>query len=176
MSGNAWPVASFSPPPLIMWSATNRVVHYVCTHFFPNYYVWCSPVFDGDAVGRYTRGAGQPPSSDPATIYRSLHTAVSKRDEHNGDVERQRKKLAAVALDLSTQGAISVEDAQEAVTYVQNAHISDWKPMIYVIPYTSVKGRVLSVPRGHRASGAPEYVISDLREGEFEAIEPVLCS
>ena len=176
MSNNAWPVANFSSAPLIMWSATNRIVHYVCTHFFPSYYVWCSPVFEADAVGRYTRGAGQPPSSDPATIYRSLHTAVTKRDEHNGDVQRQRTKLAAVALDLSARNVISEDDAKEAVTYLKSAHISEWKPMIYVIPYSSVNGRVLAVPRGHRASGAPEYVIADLLEGEFEAIEPLLCS
>lgn len=127
-------------------------------------------------MGRYARGAAQPPSSDPASIYRSLHTAVSRKDEHNGDVVRPKDKLTSVALDLSTRSIISQQDAQEAAAYVNAAHISEWKPMIYVIPYPAVADRVLSVPRIVRASGAPEYIIADLSSQEFEAIEPMPCS
>lgn len=171
-----WPVATFTPPPLLMWSATNRVVHAICTHFFPHYYVWCSPVFEGEAVSRYERGYGQPPSSDPATIYRSLFAAASKGDEHNEDVKRQRAKLEKVALDLLAAEKIEATKAREVVEYLKGAHISEWKPMIYAIPYGAVHGRVLEVPRAHRASGRPEYVIPDLNANEFQPIEPMLCS
>ena len=170
-----WPIATFNVVPLHLWSATNQVVHYVSTNFFPHYYVWCSPVFEGRAVGRYDRGFGQPPSSDPARIYRSLFEAVRDRDEHNADVGRQRDKLQQVALDLSVDGKISDDAAQEVVAYLQAAHISEWKPMIYAIPYGGVKDRVLAVPRALRASGKPEYVIPDLTAEEFTAIEPMSC-
>ena len=159
-----------------MWSATNQVVHYVCTHFFPHYYVWCSPVFEGRAQSRYDRNFRQPPSSDPARIYRSLYDAVMDRDEHNADVHRQREKLQKVALDLSATGKISDDSAEEVVAYLDGAHISDWTPMIYAIPYEGVRGRVLAVPRAARASGKPEYVIQDLSGHEFNAIEPMTCS
>lgn len=171
-----WKIATFATDPMLLWSATNRVVHHVSAHFFPAFYVWCSPVFEGNALGRYALGAGQPPSSDPATIYRALHAAVSRRDEHNADVQRQKTKLRSVALDLQANGLIDADDAAEVVSYVEAAHISEWTPMIYVIPYAGVKGRVWRVPRGDRASGSPEYVIRDLRSTEFEAIEPIPCS
>ena len=175
MASTPWPKAVFNPEPLLLWSATNQVVHYVCTNFFPHYYVWCSDVFEGRAISRYARGYGQPPSSDPARIYRSLYDAVRDSDEHNADVARQRDKLQKVALDLSANGHIDENAAQEVVAYLSAAHISDWKPMIYAIPYPPVKGRVLAVPRAHRASGKPEYVIPDLSSHEFNAIEPMLC-
>jgi hypothetical protein len=172
----AWKIANFPNEPMFMWSATNRVVHHVSAHFFPSFYVWCSPVFEGKALGRYSIGAGQPPSSDPASIYRALHAAVCGKDEHNADVERQKEKLRTVALDLQANGMIDADDAAEVVAYVEAAHISAWTPMIYVIPYVAVKGRVWRVPRTDRASGSPEFVIRDLRSHEFEAIEPMPCN
>ncbi len=127
-------------------------------------------------MGRYHRSYGQPPSSDPARIYRSLHAAVTDKDEHNVDVERQRQKLQDVALKLLSDSKINDDDAQEVVAYMKAAHISEWKPMIYAIPYDAVRNRVLAVPRDQRASGHPEYVIADLKAEEFEAIEPMPCN
>lgn len=169
----SWPVAKFTPPPLIMWSASNRVVHFVSSRFFGYHYVWCSPVFDASALGRYARGAGQPPSSDPVSIYRNLHAAVQRKDEHNPTIQRQRTTLAAVALKLSAGGQISDDAAKEVIAYVEATTVSDWVPLIYAIPYAPVSGRVLAVPRTDRASAEPEYVIPDLVEGEFDIIEPM---
>lgn len=171
-----WKLANFAVEPMMMWSATNRVVHHVSAHFFPSFYVWCSPVFEGKALGRYSIGAGQPPSSDPASIYRALHAAVSGKDEHNADVQRQKDKLGTVALDLQANGLIDADDAAEVVSYVEAAHISAWTPMIYVIPFAGVKDRIWRVPRAARASGSPEFVIRDLLSHEFEAIEPMPCN
>ena len=171
----SWPVARIHPQPLILWSASNRVVHFVNSRFFGYHYSWCSPVFDASAVGRYARGAGQPPSSDPVTIYRNLHAAVTRRDEHDPHIARQKKTLASVALQLSAGGSISDEDAKEVVAYLDATAIADWWPVIYVIPYAPVAGRVLAVPRTDRASAEPEYVIPDLKADEFEVIEPLPC-
>lgn len=172
----SWQPAVFNPEPLLMWSTTNRVVHEICTHYFPSYYVWCSPVFDGEAVGRYDKGYMQASSSDPASIYRSMFDAVRKRDEHNADVGRQRKTLERIAGKLFGEGKISEQSAQEVITFVQNAHISEWQPIIYAIPYYKVKGRVLLVSRKDRAGKSREYVIEDLSVDEFQPIEPMICA
>jgi hypothetical protein len=170
-----WPVAVFNPKPLLLWSASNHVVHFVASRYFGYHYVWCSPVFDASAVGRYSVGFGQPPSSDPASIYRALHAAVIRRDEHDHNMQRQKAKLKAVALELSQEGRISVDTAREIVAYLDATHISDWKPLIYAIPYSGVQDRVLAVPREERASAEPEYVIADLAPSEFDVIEPMPC-
>lgn len=91
-------------------------------------------------------------------------------------MNRQRQKLQDVALDLLAKSVISDMQAKEVVGYLQAAHISEWKPMIYAIPYHMVRGRVLLVPREMRASAKPEYVIPDLATHEFHAIEPMQCS
>jgi hypothetical protein len=137
--------------------------------------VWCSPVFEADAVSRYAPGAGQPPSCDPATIYRSLLAAVTRPDPNNSDIQRQKTKLSAVALDLANRGTILMDAAQEAVAYLEATHVTDWKPLIYAIPYAGVEDRVLAVPRAERVSAEMEYVITDLRPAEFDVIEPMPC-
>jgi hypothetical protein len=170
-----WPIANFNPEPLLLWSTSNRVVHFVSSRYLGRHYVWCTPVFEGRAVARYAPGFTQPASSDPATIYRNLLEAVRTSDEHNPDMVRQKTTLSGLALKLSTDGEISFDTAAEIVAYLDAAHISDWKPLIYVIPYAGVRARVEAVPRAERASAEMEYVIPNLGSAEFEIIEPMSC-
>jgi hypothetical protein len=69
-------------------------------------------------------------------------------------------------------GHISKDDQDEIVAIVQSATFSDWRPLIYVIPYSVVANRVLRVPRAKRASHEPEYIVEDLADGEFQIVEP----
>jgi hypothetical protein len=54
---------------------------------------------------------------------------------------------------------------------VKMASFSEWRPILYVIPYQGVASRVQLVPRDKRASSEPEYIISDLRPDEFDIVE-----
>ena len=54
---------------------------------------------------------------------------------------------------------------------VGRATFTDWTPLIFVMPYAPLKARVEDVPRDRRASHEPEYIIADLRPGEFDIIE-----
>lgn len=171
-----WHVASFEQEaPSLLWSCGNRVTHYVAETFFRKHYVWCSPTFDASAIERYKTGYAQPPSSDPVSIYRDLLDGVRRRDEHHALVKRHKTTLRAVILDFFTARHLTPAAAREAISYLESTAITDWIPIIYVIPFGPVSDRVLSVPRKDRASWSPEYVIRDLQSTEFSVIEPMPC-
>lgn len=164
-------------PPLLMWSTGTHLKYRIQLQFREDrHYVWCSPTFEGAALGRYALGAGQPASSDPATIYRQLHLAVSSKDRHDAKIASQAKSLRALALQWHRDGQITDEQRNEMLAIVRTATISDWRPVIYAIPYPPVADRVQLVERGKRASHEPEYFIPDLRSDEFVLIEPMPCS
>jgi len=159
----------------MMWSTSNRVVHTISRQYFGYHYVWCSPAFDASALGRYSLSSQQPPSSDPVSIYREQHAAVVRRDEHNAKVASQKATLKGVALKLSASGTISEYEFEEIVTFVDRTTIDDWVPVIYAIPFAPIAAKVLAVPRSERASAAPEYVVPNLLDSEFDVIEPMIC-
>lgn len=139
------------------------------------HYVWCSPTFEAAALPRYAIGAGQAASSDPATIYRQLHHAVKTKDGGDAKIAGQKKVLKALALKWMKDKEISDNDRDEIVAMVAKSDISDWRPLIYVIPFVAVSARVQLVARNRRASLDPEYIIPDLAESEFHIIEPYPC-
>lgn len=164
-----------SKAPILLWSASNAIKHLIGSRYLGRHYVWCSPVFDAGAVARYAPGAGQPPSSDPVSIYRALHADVTKRDKHSDAIARQRLSCQGVALQLLSEGKISQDDAAEIAAIVNNAEPGDWKPLIYAIPFALVADRVQRVSLDKRASFEDEFIIPDLKEHEFHIIEPMPC-
>lgn len=161
--------------PIMLWSAGNWIKYTINERYFGYHFVWCSPVFEAEALSRYQVGAGQPPSSDPASIYRHLHKAVSKQDRHDNEIARQKTSIKGVALKLASEGKITSEQAAEIVTILNQAAITDWRPLIYAIPYVAVASRVQIVPLEDRASIEPEFIVPDLKQHEFHILEPMPC-
>lgn len=144
-------------------------------NFIGYHYVWCSPVFEAAALGRGALGADQPASSDPATIYRRLHGDVAGRDRHANEIARQRESMKGTALLLVANKTIIDETAAMIAEMVDEADLHDFRPVLYAIPYQPVAARVQLVKTGKRASIEPEYIIPDLKSGEFHMIEPYPC-
>src|SRR5262245_52629087 len=75
------PIVSAANDPLILWSTNPFLKHLVQKRYrHGRHFVWCSPVFSSEALASYAVGKGQPPSSDPQTIYRNTIAAVAKGD------------------------------------------------------------------------------------------------
>jgi len=140
--------------------------------------VWCTPAFAGQTLPRYAIGAAQPASSDPASIYQSLHKAVSTGDKGDARIAQWRLSLQGLAIDWHANGEITEQDRDEIVAIVQSAALAEFRPLIYAIPYASVvpEARVRLVDFALRASREPEYIIEDLKDGEFQIIEPWPCN
>jgi len=160
------------PAPLLLWS-TNTSLKYRLQQQYcaARHHVWCSPVFEAAALSKYAIGRNQPPSSDPCTIYRNLCEAVAKNDGGDAKIINQKTVLRGLASEWLAAGTITAEQRDEIVAIVSASSFSDWRPLIFVIPYALVRARVQLVPVAKRASIEPEYIIPDLGEHEFHIIE-----
>ena len=160
------------PSPLLLYSTNTYLKFRIQEQYRGQHHAWCSPTFAAEKVDKYALGAGTPPSSDPASIYRDLSEAVRRTDEHCAKIIDQKKTLMALAVDWHREGHITEASRNDIVTSVNMAPFTYWRPLIFVIPYAIVTGRVEEVPREKRASMEPEYIIRDLKMGEFGIIEP----
>jgi hypothetical protein len=158
--------------PLILYSTNTYLKFRIQEDYRKEHYVWCSPAFDATKLGKYAVGSSTPPSSDPASICRNLHRAVSQSDDHDAKIAEQRKTLLSLAVQWFTAGHITDADKDEITAIVSTARFPDWRPVVFIIPYATVAARVTEVPRAKRASIEPEYIIEDLKFHEFDLIEP----
>jgi hypothetical protein len=56
---------------------------------------------------------------------------------------------------------------------VNNASFEEWRPLIYVIPRSSMEARLKVVPIHRRTGPTLEYIIEDLKRSEFDIIENI---
>jgi len=96
---------------------------------------------------------------------------VAKSDEHCEKIASQKKTLLALAQTWVTQGHITPEARDEMTAIVTMAKFPEWRPLVFVIPFEPVRGRVKEVVRSKRASSEPEYIIEDLARAEFDLLE-----
>jgi hypothetical protein len=159
------------PPPLLLYSTNTYLKFRIQEDHRQQHHVWCSPTFAASTLNKYSLGSTTPPSSDPASIYRDLAAAVANNDEHCAKIIDQRKTLLALAVDWCDEGLITPTERDDITMTVSKAGFPQWKPLLFVIPYAGVDGRVREVPRDRRASMEPEYIVPDLRSDEFGIIE-----
>jgi hypothetical protein len=160
--------------PLLLYSTNTYLKYRIQRDYRREHHAWCSPTFEAAKLGRYVRGAATPPSSDPASIYRNLHRAVTETDDHDSKIAEQRKVLLSLAVKWSTDGSITDAEREEITAIVDSARFPDWRPLLFVIPSHLVESRVVLVPRARRASIEPEYIVPDLKPEEFDIIEPAI--
>jgi len=161
---------------VVLYSTTTYLKYRTQETYRGEHHVWCSPAFEAAKLSKYAIGANAPPSSDPVTIYRSLFRAVRDTDEHDDKIASQKKVVMALAVQWHADGHVTEAQRDEIIAVVTQARFNEWKPLVFVIPYVPVAGRVQLVPRGRRASSEPEYIIPDLKSGEFDIIEPATWS
>ncbi len=164
------------PAPLLLYSTNTYLKYRIQEDYVGEHYVWCSPTFSSDTLGKYSLGSGTPPSSDPVSIYRELHDAVRRTDEHCAKIENQKKTLLGLAVNWWNDGKITEAKRDDITLILGKAPFKDWRPLIFLIPYPAVAARVEEVARDRRASMEPEFIIRDLKRSEFEIIEPMPCN
>lgn len=161
--------------PILLWSASNAMKFRISRDYLGAHRVWCSPVFEAASAGRYQPGGTAAASSDPASIYRALHKDVTTKDKHSDAIKRQKDSLTALALQFKADGKLDDTRAAEIVALLDKAEVADWRPLLYVIPYTTVENRLIRVPASQWAAMEPEFIVPDLTESEFHVIEPWPC-
>jgi hypothetical protein len=160
------------PPPLLLYSTNTHLKFFIQQNYVGEHHVWCSPVFEAQSRDKYSAGAGQPASSDPCSIYRSLCRTIAQPDDHDPKINSQRSTLMSLAVAWEAEGRISGSERDDIIATVERARFPDWRPLIFLIPFAGISLRVQAVTRAQRSSHELEYIIPDLKRHEFEIIEP----
>lgn len=126
------------------------------------HYVWCTSKFFDPS---------QPLTSNPYLIARQYLWIAKKPDIHTDRVNQQKKGLLAGAKAKFDAGVIDLKTRDMIGQMVNLMKYRDFRPVIYIVNTRSVIDRCVEVPQAHKASkDSEEYIISDLKVGEFEII------
>ncbi len=133
-------------------------------------YVWCTPYAGPGSRSRHDMTV--PPTSSPLEIYRLMHEESSRGDRHSGAIERNRAGIVRGARSRRQQGMISEAQEAEIGAAVRLAQTHDFKPLLFLIPFGGVRGRLREVPVEERAHPLSlEYIIESLPRTSFDIIE-----
>ncbi|HEX8450644.1 MAG TPA: hypothetical protein VF647_01040 [Longimicrobium sp.] len=155
--------------PLILYSASTWLAYSIAERFYGVHYAWCTAFYDGITAPRHFN---IPPSSSPAEIYRNLEEETRRGDLHSRAIERNAAGIMTGAEAKRESGAITAAQYHQIEAVVEEAKIPDFRPVLYVIPFDRLEGRVPEVPVSERAHPLSlEYRIEDLRRGCFDLLE-----
>jgi hypothetical protein len=160
------------PNPLLLYSTNTLLAYHINqTYYGELHYVWCSAFFGAENIPSPYRP--NPPSSSPQDIYENLLKAVENSDRHNERIRLNKAGLRRGATFKHGQGDITDAQRLEILDKVRLAGFGDFKPLLYVIPYTLVSGMLSTVPVRHRANPlSEEYIIARLPRTSFDIINP----
>lgn len=160
------------PDPLLLYSTNTWLAYMIAERYYSGeHYVWCTPYFDSRQISPRTTAV--PPTSSPAEIYQNLFEEVRRRDRHSSKIKENRIGILRGATIKEDQGVITDKQAQDIAAILDCAETSDFRPLIYVMPYAVVRARLAEVPVADRAHPlSVEYLIDRLPHEEFDVIEP----
>jgi hypothetical protein len=158
--------------PLLLYSTNTLLAYHINqTYYADLHYAWCSAFFGAANIPSPYRP--NPPSSSPQEIYETLLKAVESGDRHSERIRLNKAGLRRGATFKHGQGDISDMQRLEILDKVRLAQCADFKPLLYVIPYTLVSDMLITVPVKHRANPlSEEYIIARLRRNSFDIINP----
>jgi hypothetical protein len=98
---------------------------------------------------------------------------VDKPDRHSTKIKQNKSGLRRGANFKQARGDITEAQRLEIFDKVRLAQLADFKPLLYVIPYSLVSSLLVAVPVKHRANTmADEFIIQRLSRTSFDIIDP----
>ncbi len=156
----------------ILYSANSYMAYRIAKQYYNDlHYVWCSADF-GSLVSANTGFQRTPTLTRPKHRYYQMLKEVNERVRGALTVEEARHGLLRGVEAQRQAGRINMKQAEEILSIVQQADISDFRPLLYVLPVTSeLLPRIQVVPVKQRAHPlSEEFIISDLKSDEFDII------
>jgi hypothetical protein len=161
--------------PLVLYSVNTYLAYMINERYYGSkHYVWCSEVFDARANHHLGRYSSIPPTSNPYEIYHNLYEEVKRGDRHSAKIEANRKRILGGAKIKLEAGVINQEQYDEIEKIVKSVEISDFRPILYVIPYSNVAADVREATVEERAHPlSREGIIESLDRANFDPIEVI---
>ena len=157
--------------PLFLYSTNSRLAYLVAKRYYDDlHYVWCSPNFD--ATSSTILDFTNPPSSTPKAIYHNFLRDVNSNDQHSALIAQNRMGVSSGAIAKLRQGKITRSQKNDILTMASAADVQMFRPLLFVIPYCTVKHLLKKVPLGERANPLSlEYKIEKLPRAFFDVIQ-----
>lgn len=156
--------------PLVLYSTNTLLAYRIGQKFYQElHYVWCNPFF---RPPQSSLDVEMPPSSTPFDIYQTLRTDVGRRDRHSAKVGSSREGLRRGAKSRHEQGLISAETRSIIEGIIESAALDDFMPLLYVIPFHSVRENARHVEPSRAAHPfSQEYLIENLPRTRFDVVQ-----
>jgi hypothetical protein len=156
--------------PLLLYSTSTWLAFAVAERFYGGvHYAWCSPFYDGATAGP---AINIPPTASPAEIYKNLHDESRRGERHSASIARNKLGILRGAQARADAGAIGSRAQADIAAIVDAADTRDFRPVLYVIPFESVRGVVAEVPVHDRAHPlSVEYRVESLPRACFDMLE-----
>jgi hypothetical protein len=157
--------------PLLLYSTNTWLAYRISEKYYGgNHWVYVAEHFERDPNPLM---GGAPPSSTPCEIYRRLRDEVDGQDSgSSAKVATNRVGLLNGAAAKFKARTIDAATRKEIESIVQTAPISDFRPLLYVMPYGPVATLVRRVNIGKKANPFwSEMIIESLPNSCFHAIE-----
>lgn len=158
------------PEPIVLYSANTLLAYRINQRYYrETHFVWCNPYFcaPGSALDD-----SMPPSSTPAEICRGFFNDVQHQDQHSAKIPSSRDGLRRGALSRQKAGMITEQQRLEVEAIIAAAPLADFRPLLYVIPFSLVMELVNEVPPAQRAHPfSREYIVENLPRARFDVVE-----
>ena len=157
--------------PLILYSTCTWLAYKIAQVYYQDeHYVWCTPHFSADSLSLWE--SSMPPSSTPLDIYNAFREEVIRGDRHSANIDMNKAGILRGAYLKAKAKAITKKQQAEILTIVQKAELNDFRPLIFIIPYESVKNLIEDVPIDKRAHPLSiEFIIQRLPRNCFDVIQ-----
>jgi hypothetical protein len=161
------------PGNLLFYSANSYLSFLVNRRFYGGqHYIWCSPVFNPTTLDELNPLRNIAVSSSPHHIYANYRDSVGSSDTHSDLIKQNKRGIKRGAAAMLAANKIDQNQYQMIMYMVKSAQLSDFRPMLYLIPAHLVTNKLNVVSPKEAANPlGPEYRIFDLMEGEFDVIE-----
>lgn len=156
--------------PLLLYSANTWLAYAIAERYYDGiHFAWCSPVYDGTRVEPHVN---IPPSSSPADLYRLLLDEVERGEQHSAVLKDKRDGLLRGANRRCAEGLISNAQLDEIKRTIATSPLTEFRPVLYVIPFDRIRGTVVEASVEERAHPfSIEYKVDPLPRDCFDMLE-----
>jgi hypothetical protein len=158
--------------PLLLYSTNTWLAYKIAQLYYKDvHYVWCTSYFNSNSAPAYDFIV--PPSSSPGAIYRNYYNDVRAGDKHSAIIAQNKAGILRGANCKEKARVITKKQKAEIYGIISEAEIRDFKPLLFIIPFTLITKLIRDVPIAERAhSLSVEYRIEYLPRKYFDIVEP----
>jgi hypothetical protein len=105
-------------------------------------------------------------------LFRDFSSEASRTDKHPKSVAVNKAGIQRGAVAKLDAGVITAEQQKDILQIIAGADNSEFRPLLYVIPWKVVEGKIRPVPLDKKAHPfSEEYIIDSLDRSEFDVVE-----